>query len=86
MKKTYISPVTLLTEMEAIVIMAATIQDDDVMRKFSGGPADDTEKPFPTNVSNASDVENSFDGHGQGAGGDGTRAKGSMWDDFDEEW
>lgn len=83
MKKTYITPATLMVEMESIVIMAATVQDDDVVRKFSGGPVDDTEKPFPTNVSNASDVENSFDGHGQGSGGEGTRAKGGMiWDEW----
>ena len=82
MKKTYITPATLMVEMESIVIMAATIESDNV-RQFSGGPASDTEKPFPTDVTNSSDVEDSFNGKGQGSGGDGTRAKsGMIWDEW----
>lgn len=46
----------------------------------------DVPTDFPSDIPDASEGDGMSSGRGQGNNGSGNSAKGSMWDEFDEEW
>ena len=75
MKKTYLKPNAKIHEMTCRVPLL-----DNSPRSAGGAPVDD-EGGIGSHIGETGDGVDPFDGHGQGSGGGGTRAKGySAWD------
>ena len=82
MKRIYQIPeITLLEVVDELSLMAGSVDDTITKRQDEGAP---TKDGFPTGIGTTSETPDPFGNHGQN--GNTTRAKGSMWDDFDEEW
>ncbi len=82
MKKIYKTPATLVLKLnEELSILASTTPEDPSNRQVEGDP---TSNGVPRGVGDTSETPDPFGTKGQD--GNTTRAKGSMWDDFDEEW
>ena len=73
MKKTYLKP---NTKLHVVTSRIPLLGDSD--RSAAGDP---TNNGLPTGIGETGEDTDPFGGHGQGSGGDGTRAKGfGGWD------
>lgn len=81
MKKTYQTPATQLMAIEEYSLLSSSPFETSNDREVSGPPTSDG---LPTGVGSTKDTPDPFGTKGQD--GNTTRAKGSLWDDFDEEW
>lgn len=84
MKKTYKTPIALVLSLnEELSILASTTPEDPSKRQVIGEPTE-VSGGIPQGIGETKDTPDPFGTKGQD--GNSTRAKGSMWDDFDEEW
>lgn len=79
MKKRYIRPNTEITTVE--VTTALLTGSGGTSRSQTTG---DQEKSIAEKILNADGTQDPFSGHGQGEGGQSTRAKGNPWNVWDD--
>lgn len=79
MKKRYIRPNTEITTVE--VTTALLTGSGGTSRSQTTG---DQEKSIAEEILNADGTQDPFSGHGQGEGGQSTRAKGNSWNVWDD--
>ena len=80
MKKIYIRPITEITTV--VVTTALLTGSGGTLRSQTTGG--DPEKSIAEEILNADGTKDPFSGHGQGEGGQSTRAKGNPWNVWDD--
>ena len=80
MKKRYIRPNTEITTVEVTTALL-TGSGGTSRSQTTGG---DPEKSIAEEILNADGTKDPFSGHGQGEGGQSTRAKGNPWNVWDD--
>lgn len=85
MKKTYQKPELEIVAAEMVEMVAATVETEiESVRNVGGGPTEDDGLTLPTVVGETDGMVDPYGGHGQGGGGGGNRAKGGLWDGWDD--
>lgn len=80
MKKIYIRPITEITTVVVTTALLTAAVEHCEVRPIGG----DQEKSIAEKILNADGTQDPFSGHGQGEGGQSTRAKGNSWSVWDD--